>query len=113
MRKVMKVCFAVFMAVLVLLGNCSFAISINSSARSTYLQLEKNAIKSINNAINSNILFDTNFTTAKEKIEIYRKQKNKNRSITRKHRVKDSSRIAAQNIRCHIKYRLGWIKETE
>lgn len=71
MRKVMKVCFVVFMAVLVLLGNCSFAISINSSARSTYLQLEKNAIKSINNAINSNILFDTNFTTAKEKIEIY------------------------------------------
>lgn len=72
MKKVMKMCLSVFMAVIMLFGNCSFAAIGNSSARNTYLQLEKANINSIKKVIAKNgILFDTNFNTGREKIEIY------------------------------------------
>lgn len=72
MRKVMKVCFSVFMSVMVLLGNCSFAAIGNSSARSTYLELEKNSIEAMKKVIAENeVLFNMDFNTVREEFEVY------------------------------------------
>lgn len=72
MKKVMRMCLSVFMAVIMLFGNCSFAAIGNLLARNTYLELEKANINSIKKVIDENkIFFDTNFNTAREEVEIY------------------------------------------
>ena len=72
MKKLMKMCMSMFMAVIMLLTNFSFAAPVSNTARNTYLQLEKKNISSINKWISkNNMIFDTNFNTAREEMEIY------------------------------------------
>lgn len=72
MKRLMKVCLSLFMAVIMVVGSCSFAAPVNSTARNTYLQLEKKNIKSVENFMLKNkLFFDTNFNSAREYMEIY------------------------------------------
>ena len=72
MRNLAKVVFSFVMAMIIVMGNCSFATINNSVAKSTYLQLERKTINSIKKTISKNkALLDTNFSTAKSQLEAY------------------------------------------
>lgn len=72
MKKFLKVCFSLFLVVVIGFGNCSFATVANSLAKNTYLQLEKKNIKLIENVLSqSKNIFDTNVTTSKQIVEVY------------------------------------------
>ena len=72
MRNLAKVFFSFVMAMIIVMGNCSFAAINNSVAKSTYLQLESKTINSIKKTISKNkALLDTNFSSAKSQLEAY------------------------------------------
>lgn len=72
MRNLAKVVFSFVMAMIIVMGNCSFAAINNSVAKSTYLQLESKTINSIKKTISKNkALLDTNFSSAKSQLEAY------------------------------------------
>ena len=72
MKKVIKMYLAVFMSVMMFFGNFSFATLGSSSARNIYLELEKANINSIKEFLDKNeSLFDTDFNTCREELEIY------------------------------------------
>ena len=72
MKNLAKVVFSFVMAMIIVMGNCSFAAINNSVAKSTYLQLESKTINSIKKTISKNkALLDTNFSSAKSQLEAY------------------------------------------
>lgn len=72
MKKFMRVCLSMFLAIVIVFSNCSFAAVTNSLAKNTYLQLEKKNIKSIEKVLSqSKNFFDTNVNTSRETIEVY------------------------------------------
>lgn len=69
MKKLFKLCFSMFMAIIMLIGTYSFA---TSTAKNTYLQLEKKNLTALEKLLTeSNLVPENKYNSLRETLEIY------------------------------------------